>query len=145
MRVYLDMCALKRPFDDQAQGRIALETQSVIRILSLAQTGALKLCNSAALVFENELNPNETRRGRVRAILSELGEPRPAKEATFLRASELRDTGVADMDALHIAFAEGQGADCLVTCDGDLLRKVPRLNLHVKVVSPIQFVEELDQ
>ena len=26
MKVYLDMCALKRPFDDQRQGRILIET-----------------------------------------------------------------------------------------------------------------------
>jgi hypothetical protein len=34
MRIYLDMCCLKRPFDDQSQPRIRLETEAVLALLA---------------------------------------------------------------------------------------------------------------
>lgn len=40
MKVYLDMCALKRPFDDQTQGRILIETMAVTRMLDAATAGS---------------------------------------------------------------------------------------------------------
>ena len=43
MKIYLDMCALKRPFDDQRQGRIMIETAAVTRILEAATEGTLTL------------------------------------------------------------------------------------------------------
>ena len=34
MRLYLDICCLKRPFDDQAQPRIRIETEAVLGLLA---------------------------------------------------------------------------------------------------------------
>jgi len=34
MRIYLDVCCLNRPFDDQTQERIHLESEAVLIILS---------------------------------------------------------------------------------------------------------------
>jgi hypothetical protein len=33
MKIYLDVCCLNRPFDDQTQDRIRLETEAVMLIL----------------------------------------------------------------------------------------------------------------
>lgn len=33
MRIYLDVCCLNRPFDDQTQDRIHLEAEAVLTIL----------------------------------------------------------------------------------------------------------------
>jgi hypothetical protein len=41
--VYLDVCALSRPFDDQSQMRIRLETDAVQLILSHIRSGSLTL------------------------------------------------------------------------------------------------------
>lgn len=35
MVIYLDVCCLKRPFDDQAQPRIRIETEAVLGLLAL--------------------------------------------------------------------------------------------------------------
>lgn len=37
MNLYLDTSALKRPFDDQAQPRIALETEAIVTVLNPVQ------------------------------------------------------------------------------------------------------------
>jgi hypothetical protein len=41
--IYLDVCALCRPFDDQSQMRIRLETEAVQLILSYVKSGDLDL------------------------------------------------------------------------------------------------------
>ena len=47
------MCALKRPFDDQNQSRVWIETQAVVRILEAFHQGHCAVVNSDALVYEN--------------------------------------------------------------------------------------------
>ena len=41
MRVYLDNCCYNRPFDDQGQVRVRLETEAKLRIQALMRTGVL--------------------------------------------------------------------------------------------------------
>lgn len=136
------MCALKRPYDDQAQGRISLETHAVVRILAASTSRAVVLCNSAALDFENGLNPDPTRKERVRILLSRLGPVHPASKAIFGRASELKVAGLKDIDALHLAFAETQNAEYFITCDDEILRTSRRILLPMKVCNPVKFVED---
>ncbi|MGK7919936.1 MAG: hypothetical protein AB4080_08000 [Trichodesmium sp.] len=37
--IYLDVCCLNRPFDNQTQPRIKLETQAILEIISYCQSG----------------------------------------------------------------------------------------------------------
>ncbi|MDF2439948.1 MAG: hypothetical protein JWN98_932 [Abditibacteriota bacterium] len=39
MKIYLDVCCLKRPFDDQGQDRIHLESEAVLLILAHVEAG----------------------------------------------------------------------------------------------------------
>ena len=70
MKLYLDVCCLKRPFDDQTQPRIRMETEAV---LSLLAEGAVQftLVRSVAHDLENDQNPLPWRAERVRAWLAE--------------------------------------------------------------------------
>ena len=121
-----------------------METHAVVRILSALTSRVVVLCNSAALEYENGLNPNPTRKERIRVLLSGLGPVRPASEATFSRASELKVSGLKDIDALHLAFAEIQKAEYFITCDDEILRKSSGIALRVKVANPVRFVEDLN-
>ena len=40
-RVYLDMCSLKRPFDDQRQPRVREEAAAVAAIIARAEAGEI--------------------------------------------------------------------------------------------------------
>ena len=42
MRVYLDNCCYNRPFDDQDQLKVRLETEAKLRIQFLMRTGVLE-------------------------------------------------------------------------------------------------------
>lgn len=56
MLLYLDMCCLKRPFDDQSHPRIRLESEAVLSLLA-AESNSLQFVRSLALWLENEQNP----------------------------------------------------------------------------------------
>ncbi len=56
-RVYLDMCSLKRPFDDQRASRVREEATAVAAIISQAEGGQIALVRSPAHLVENDANP----------------------------------------------------------------------------------------
>jgi len=69
-RIYLDACCLNRPFDDQTQPRIALETEAILTILRQCQSGQWKPIASAALEAELDRTPDPERLNNVKAILA---------------------------------------------------------------------------
>src|SRR5437773_5838878 len=69
MKIYLDLCCLNRPFDDQSQARVSLESQAVVLILEKVDRGEHSLCNSAALVVENSLCPKVQLRLEIEVLL----------------------------------------------------------------------------
>lgn len=60
--VYLDICCLKRPFDDQRSTRVQLETAAIAALVEQTEVGAIRLVRSPAHVLENHRNPREDRR-----------------------------------------------------------------------------------
>ena len=72
MTIYLDMCCLKRPLDDQTQPRIALETAAVLAILQAVADDRAKAVRSLAHQLENSRNPDSRRAGAVAAWLDTL-------------------------------------------------------------------------
>jgi len=52
----LDVCCLKRPFDDQGQFRIRLEAEAVLALLGADGSG-VDFVRSAAHDLENDQNP----------------------------------------------------------------------------------------
>lgn len=56
-RVYLDTSIYNRPFDDQTQPKIFLETQAIILILQMVEARLIELVSSSVLEYENSRNP----------------------------------------------------------------------------------------
>jgi hypothetical protein len=73
--IYIDVCALSRPFDDQAYMRIKLETEAVNLILLKIKEGKLKLLFSPIHVIEIEAISDTLERIELQTVLNELGEP----------------------------------------------------------------------
>src|SRR5438128_680599 len=115
MLIYLDMCCLKRPFDDQSQRRIRLESEAVLGMLSL-ESSEFSFVHSPALILENSQNPIKERALRVTQWL--LAQPTSEYNWKTLedRTAELMKLGLKNFDALHVASAEQAGADVLATC-----------------------------
>lgn len=144
MKIYLDNCSLQRPFDDQSQPRIALETEAVTKIISLCETGQLNLVTSTALDIEIDQTPSETRRELTRKTLLVAKESVKLIAQVKARAKELEAHGLKSFDATHLACAEIAKADFFCTCDDKLLKKATAImNLATRVVSPVQFLGSL--
>ena len=52
MLIYLDLCCFNRPYDDQTQLRIRLETEAKLALQDKVRTGACRLLWSAVLDLE---------------------------------------------------------------------------------------------
>jgi hypothetical protein len=64
--VYLDACCLNRPFDDQTQDRIRLESEAVLLIIGHVHRGDWRWTGSEVLSFEVKRNPDAERAGEWR-------------------------------------------------------------------------------
>jgi predicted nucleic acid-binding protein len=138
--VYLDICALKRPFDDARSERIRREAEAVARIFEEAENGRIQLVVSPAHQFENNRNPREDRRLATALWLQKGGRSVELTSAVDERARFLTGLGFGPLDALHLAFAEYAQARWFVTTDDRLLRKAleQRGQMQIEVVRPDQ-------
>lgn len=84
-RIYLDACCLNRPFDDQSQERIRLETEAVILILSRVQRGYWEQIGSEVLDFEIDQTPDLERRARVKVLARAVHRPVPVEKQNVER------------------------------------------------------------
>lgn len=141
MLIYLDTCCLNRPFDDQSQPRIQVETGAVLAILQQAATGELAIANSSVLLFEIHRITDQTRYNGVLHFLSYASSFQPLTHDIEQRGIQLNSLGFKRLDALHIAAAESLKADALITTDDQFLRLAARHsgNLTLRVINPVQF------
>jgi predicted nucleic acid-binding protein len=142
VKLYLDVCCLNRPFDDQSQNRVRLEAEAVLSILELAGSGALEIIGSDIIDDELSQMPNHERREKVGLLLALALSHILLTPAIERRAMELAKWNIAPLDALHLASAESAQADYFLTTDDDLLRKAGRRqsSLKVKVENPAKWL-----
>jgi Predicted nucleic acid-binding protein, contains PIN domain len=146
MKIYLDTCSLQRPLDSKIQIRVALEAEAILGVLALCESGKVDLISSEVLVFEVDRNPSLTRKEYALEALSQAKLFIALNERIENRARELNINSVKPLDALHLASAEEAQADYFCTCDDKLLNKMKSLkDIKVRVVSPIELVEEVEK
>ncbi|NJO93360.1 MAG: type II toxin-antitoxin system VapC family toxin [Hydrococcus sp. RM1_1_31] len=143
-KIYLDVCCLNRPFDDQTQPRIYLETEAILEILSRCRTGEWELVTSSALELEIAKTPDINRREEVKLALAIARHKILVTEEISRRAIELTNFRIKNFDALHIACAEGN-ADIFLTTDNRLLSKALsyKNNLNIIVANPTNWLTEV--
>ena len=146
MKIYLDTCSLQRPLDSKTQIRIALEAEAVLGLLSLCEAGTVDLVSSDALLFETRRNPHITRQRYALEVLSRAQEFVALSTWTEERARTLDAMGIKPLDALHLASAESAQADYLCTCDDQFLNRAKEIeDIRVRIVSPIELIEEIEK
>lgn len=140
--IYIDVCALSRPFDEQRYLRIRLETEAVNLILSKVRTGNYRLLVSPVHRIEIEAIPDTFERMELKAALESMGEPvRVDLAKTRLRSEELVNRGFGIADAAHVAFAEEADAP-FISCDDRVIRKCLVSDIRVWCGTPVAFCEK---
>ena len=143
MRIYLDMCCLKRPFDDQSQPRIRLESEAVLALL--ASSHGVEFVRSPALFLENDQNPLPWRAARVRSWLEDGPLLELPETEIAVRIEELIALGFKNFDSFHLATAELANCDTFCTTDDRLLAAARRhpTSVKVRVLDPIDLAREI--
>ncbi|MBI4782240.1 MAG: PIN domain-containing protein [Oscillatoriophycideae cyanobacterium NC_groundwater_1537_Pr4_S-0.65um_50_18] len=140
MKVYLDTSAYNRPFDDQTQPKIFLESQAVAIILQMVEAETVELVSSWVLEYENSRNPSLIKQAAMNRYLQMAELRQEVDEVIRQRAEQLQHNGIKAIDALHIACAEAVGSDYFITCDKRLINRCSTLTM--KVMNPVDFVLE---
>lgn len=139
MQIYLDVCALSRPFDDQSYLRIRVETEAVNLIMAYVKKGHYKLILSPVHTAETAAIDDRFEREQIQGILKRYGNQVGADlKAVRQRTDELVQSGFGVADAAHIAFAEAANAK-FITCDDRLLRICSKRNICIWSGDPVKF------
>lgn len=143
--MYLDVCCLKRPFDDQRSSRVQLETTAIAALVEQAERGGIRLVRSPAHDFENQRNPREDRRLAAALWLDGAHVEVALSPEAESRARQLTGLGFGALDALHVALAESAGVSWLATTDDQLigLAQRHRDTLRVSIASPVHVLESI--
>jgi predicted nucleic acid-binding protein len=138
-RLYFDICTLCRPFDDQSQMRIRLETTAYYLILQALQDARYAMVVSPVHFDEaNAISDVEERREIV-VMLEKFGTVTDSDMAAArARAEELHSRKFGIADAAHVAFAEAV-ADFFISCDDRLVKKCKKEKVRVPTVNPVEF------
>ena len=146
MKIYLDVSCLNRPFDDQNQARIRIETTAVTVVFERIDAGPWQQVSSEMAVIEIDAITDTDRHTRVRMLLPQSESIMKLTDATFQRAAELEGLGFKPADAVHVAAAERAKADVLLSCDDRFCRpaKRRRRDLQVNVANPVDWLKEME-
>ena len=138
------MCCYNRPYGDQAQLKVFMETQSKLYIQKLIKEKQFELVASYMLRYECNNNPFEMRRNTILDFIHKntfayVGVERKVEIET--KASEIMQTGIKFKDACHVASAIYAGCEYFISTDIRLLKYNTK---EIKMVSPIEFVTEME-
>jgi predicted nucleic acid-binding protein len=144
LRIYFDNCCLNRPFDNQKQLSVNLETRAKLHIQGCIKAKRVELVSSYVLLVEINKIRETHKRNSIADFLNEnmsayVGVD--SQELVLPLANEIMQTGVKDMDAAHAACAILSGCGYLLTTDKRLLKyKTDKLT----IINPIDFIKVLE-
>jgi len=141
MRIYLDNCCFNRPFDDQSQIRIRLESEAKLKIQDDIIEGSINFVWSYILEAENTANPFEERERAIREWKQHAIVNIKENSAILEKAKNLSQKGVRRKDALHIACAISAGCKYFLTTDDKILNKNEIIE-ELTIIDPIGFIKE---
>ena len=144
MKIYLDTCCFNRPFDDQSQNRIRLESEAIVIIMNKLHQGEWEWIGSEVLDIEIENTPNIEKRHYLTKLLEFIHESLKIENEDLVRAKQLERMGFKSFDAMHIACAERGNVGTFLTTDDKLLKLADRSKhiLNVKVSNPLTWLTE---
>jgi predicted nucleic acid-binding protein len=137
-KIYLDNCCFNRPFDDQKQLVIRLETEAVLFIQEEIKNGKLEFAWSYILEQENEDNPFERRRESIGLWKLRANTEINESEEVIQLAESYCQRGLKPKDALHVASAVVAKVDYFITTDRGILKKTIK---QIQIVNPVQFIQ----
>ena len=140
-KIYLDNCSYNRPFDNQSQMKIRLETEAKLYIQSAVRDKKYLLVWSYMSDYENSKSSYEDNKKAVALWKGIADEYCPSSSEILELGRGIMKKGIKEKDALHIACSIKSGCDYFITTDRKVLNKsVP----DIKIINPISFITEME-
>ncbi|MCM1212576.1 MAG: PIN domain-containing protein [Blautia sp.] len=144
MTIYLDNCCYNRPFDNQLQERIHLESETILTILKMGQMNKIVIVGSEILEFEINQMQDENKKRKVLGLYQVVNKRILYTEDIKNRSADImRISRIRTFDSLHIAAAEAANAEILLTTDDKFEKTAANLNLTTRVMNPLKFAWEV--
>ena len=144
LKVYLDNCCFNRPFDNQQQIRIRIETEAKLHIQLKIDQKEFLLAWSYILDYENSRNPFNDRKVIIQRWRNKSFIHVVENSMILNNAKQFEKIGVRPKDALHIACAVDAGCDYFITTDDGILKKMKTCNL-IKICNPIEIINLVEK
>lgn len=144
MRIYMDNCCFNRPFDDQANIRIRLETEAKLYIQEKIINKEIESAWSYIIDYENHFNPFEERRNTIDKWKSHATIDIVETTDIINNARLIQNLGVKSKDALHVACAIEAKCDYFLSTDDFLLKKLSGF-IKIKSLNPLSFLNILEE
>jgi predicted nucleic acid-binding protein len=144
-KIYLDACCLNRPFDDQRQPRIRLESEAIALILEKFRQREWEWIGSEVLSYELGQTADSERKERLLLLARQSHQSIEITEEILDRAEKLETLDFDSYDAIHLASAESVKVDVFLTTD-DRMQKIANRNKIVfsfVIVNPAKWLEEV--
>ena len=141
MRVYLDNCCYNRPYDEQGQLRVRLETEAKLEVQARMRSGELEYIWSDMLLTEAMDNPDEDRREKILSWCLNATVFVHTTPEVRTNAELLMEYGVKSADAIHIASAAMAKCDWFLTVDKGILKKINHVGT-MRIANPMEYIQE---
>ena len=145
MKLYLDCCCYSRPFDEQIQIKVHLESEAILTIINECKQNNNEIIGSVALDFEIENIVDFEKKSKVKYLYEQtIATKINYTDNVLKRVKELSElSSIRTLDKFHLAFAENSGANVLLTTDNRFEKASLKLNLKIKVVNPLKYLLEI--
>ncbi|HPS57936.1 MAG TPA: PIN domain protein [Spirochaetota bacterium] len=141
MILYMDLCCFNRPFDDQLQQKIYLETEAKLFIQKKVKDGEYDLVWSYMLDYENSVNPDEETRNSIQKWENVAIKIILENHSITSIAAGLIKSGFGIKDSLHIACAINAQARYFITVDKGILKK-KNMAEEIIIINPLEFISQ---
>jgi len=135
----MDVCCFNRPFDDLTQAKIYLEAEAIMSIISYCEDNSWELICSSVIDYEISRTIDAHRMEQMQNLCFVSREYVTMTTKDEQRAKYFQQNGIKPMDSFHLAVAEANSADVLLTTDKQFLNAANKLKLKFKVANPISW------
>jgi predicted nucleic acid-binding protein len=142
-KIYLDACSWCRPFDDLSQPRVYIESEAVLEILRLCKLRGWTVAGSEAIEIELLRMKDTEKLDNVKDLYEDATEYLTLTDEIMHMAQHFQQHRIGEFDSLHLATAEANGYDVLLTTDDDFRRNALKLSLDVRVNNPAEWLMEV--
>ncbi|GBR77618.1 hypothetical protein RDn1_277 [Candidatus Termititenax dinenymphae] len=140
----MDNCCFNRPFDDQSQERVHIESEAVLAILKRAQIHIDEIVGSDILNFEINQMADPEKQRKVKELQTIVCSTVKYTKSILVRATEIMNlSSMRVVDSLHIACAEKANCEVLLTTDDKLEKASSRVDLSIKIMNPLKYLLEV--